>query len=325
MVTSTSLNFESNLKLAKAIKKLSESSNIKTVFPCVWHAEREILDKLLPGPHNEILHVHEHAGFVTAALARNKLQNNKLPPYEKDKFKSKSDEAKILICGSFNIYFVLEGLLLHRAISLPSRTPDSIQLLENLVVFDEQFPEDQFHSVNSLEDVLSMLRPWERFRVDSCTERLLMETCHRGNIGLWRPAFSLMHPDLVDEFKNAVCAVPVIKESYYMYLLNFMGFYRPDLVIILFPHAEKTFKTLKLLNWSKRWFIDLQDQTFSQNKKSQEYKQPEIFVNVTDKAFLNDIRNFMYDCFGQIYGIYSPIAGISQELALLRRMISEMG
>ena len=117
-----------------------------------------------------------------------------------------------------------------------------------------------------------------------------------------------------------------------MYLLPFMRLYKPHLVVILFPQAEKTFKTLKLLNWAKRWWIDsptgeteIQNPSFNKiESKRAEYKQPQIVVYVTDEIYSNDIREFMYKCFGQSYGIYSPISGISQELALLGKMVSGM-
>ena len=305
-VTSSTLQFESNLKLANVLN-LSNAAKDRpsAVLPCAWHAEREILAEILKGhPPDELLHIREHTGFVTAALIKDKILIR---------------EPNILICGSLNIYYVLEGLLLHNVISILNEDPSDINLLRNIVILDEAFSEDPFRRIGSLEEALAFLDGEDGNNINDDVQGLLSCICRQGDVGFWHPTLSLIHPRIVQNFQNVVCAVPVIKQDSYQYLLPFMRSYEPDVLAVLYPEAEKTLKTLKVLEWGQRWWLE-----GAPAGESNKYQKPQIVVYATDETIAREVREILYRQFSQNYGVFPPVTGISRELALLEKMVSTM-
>jgi hypothetical protein len=247
--------------------------------------------------------LNEHIGFVLSALAKTKLQTLVHP--------------RILIFGTRYLYYFLEGLFLHQVIDLlPFESTRKI-FLEDIIVFDQTIEDDQYLRIKNEEQLNGLLELYTFYPAPEI--RKLYNKC---NVGIWRGAFSLMHPCIAKKYSNPIVAVPLIKEDPYQYLIDFMKDWHPDLVVFLYEFQVNLMTGLKLIEWYRRWnVLDFQAKP---NSLQSEMANPEIIVALPKKTLQSEVLSLLNNDFSLIHGVYNPFESCGRELGLMEVMIFDL-
>jgi hypothetical protein len=302
------MEFESNLAIVDRLIDADKSGISEQqvmpgiVIPCQFHQEREILEQKVARAGRirfELLQINEHIGFTLADLVETKVAGRQGHP----------DSTKLLICGSFNLYHILEGLILNGTLRITRPLEKKVEMLKNIVVCDPNIPEDHFDRITSWKEVS------EFFNIDNVDSRFsnfISSYFNKGSVGLWRLTLCLAAPHLVKEHAYKSVVVPILRDDPYQFLIKFIDHWRPDLLLLLYQAKGECLRTLKLIEWYYRWH------------KKDEFHDFEVVVSTTDQAMRLSVINILEQDFNIPYGAYAPFVSIARELALLENMVRAM-